>query len=121
MCIAPDREGSCQGFPPGVRQAYQATSPIAASHAYRNETATLEELKRGRQGCTVHAQKLGDPPHRWRFWPVQRHEQRELLVSYTARPQGVIEPPRKRPRRTLRVEAKAGVAHPQCRFVWNLD
>ena len=98
------------------RRATPGPSGVRASRRFRrsariggdpDEPAPLQRLQRRGQRGAVHRQHRRHRAQSRRLGPVQRHQQRELPVGQAERPERLVEPPRQRPRRALRLKAQA--------------
>ena len=93
----------------GLRQAKPAATAVGSIGLDHQQLSTFQWLERSREGGPIQAEQVGDGRHRRRLGTVQSHQERELLVRQSCRAQDLVEPTRERPRRTLRVQAKAAV------------
>jgi hypothetical protein len=63
----------------------------------------------------VHGKQRRNTTDVWRFRPVQRHQQGELPMREFERAEHLIEAPCQRARRSLHMQAQAGIAYLACR------
>ncbi len=111
MDIAPDRRRFRQHRAPGRRQPEQARAPVGRVGLRRDEAAPLQRLQVGGERRPVHRQKCRHAAEVRRPRPVERHQQGELPAGDAGRLQRDVEAAGQRPRRPLRMQAQAGVAH----------
>ena len=117
--MLPDRHGVGEESPALWRQTQPSTTPVSRIWAELDQAAPLQRLECGGQGGAIHGQQRGHRQHARRLRTIQRHEQRELTVRQTERPQCLVEMPCHCPRRPLHVQTKATIADAQCSFKRN--
>jgi hypothetical protein len=93
----------------GQFQPPRAFVGIIDTHFY--QAAPLERFQISRQGRAVHGQQRGYAANARRLLAIERHQQRELAVCQTQRPQRRVKATRYCPRGPLQMQAEAGVAH----------
>jgi hypothetical protein len=103
-------------LPALVGQRQQTAAPVLRIDQNRQQTASLKRLQVRGQGRAIHREQRRDRPDRWRVRTIERHEQRELAAGEAEGAEGLVEPPRQCPRRPLRVQAEAVIAHQQGGF-----
>jgi len=115
----PDRRSVGEQSPALWRQTQPSTTPVSRIWAHLDQAAPLQRLECGGQGGAIHGQQRGHRPHARRLRTIQRHEQRELAVGQTERPQCLVEMPCHRPSRPLHVQTEATIANQQRSFKRN--
>ena len=110
VCRLPQRVGLHQQRASGCRQGETAAAAILFVDRYFEEPATFERFEVGGQCCAVHREQRRDAAETRGFRPIERHQQRELAVGETERPEHIVETPRQRPGRAMHVQTQATVA-----------
>ena len=113
MRRVPDRARVAEQGASGLRQGETSYPPVLGVRSRHDEAARLYGLEIGGQRRAVHRQQRGDGPERRRLRSIERHQQRKLAAGQPERMERLVEYARHGPRRALRMQAQAGVAHPQ--------
>ena len=106
----PNRRSLDKQSHPRRREPDSLAAPVVRIGDNLDQSPPLQRFQlRGRERGSVHGQQRGHRTHRRRRRPVQGHQQRKLAVRQAKMPECLIESPRQRPRRPLRVKTKTRV------------